>query len=187
MTDFARLETSTIDHEAFVDHPYPDSKKLWTFAIGRCLETNPLTAEEWRYLLDHRDLTVSISYAGATWLMRRGHAACELDCKRAFADFWLKLNDARQNILVEMVYQMSIDKVRGTPNIRGFKDMLAAIRRAVAEPDPEKAKTHWAAVEAAGLDSKWAKEDSPGRARKMMQQMRCGEFPVLGGSREGRK
>lgn len=164
MTDISRLEASTLDHEGFREHPYLDSKKLWTFGVGRCLETNPLKKEEWKHLLENGDLAVSITLRGATWLMRRELAMCEEECKRLFS-FWPRLNDARRNVLVEMVYQM------GAGSVVGFDDMITAIHAG----DFDAAAEH-------GMDSKWARIDTPRRAQQLMKQLRLGEFPVLGGS-----
>lgn len=164
MTDPERLDRSVLDHEGFVEHPYKDTRGLWTFGIGRCLETNPLTAEEWRFLLDHGDLTLSISNAGSLWLMRREIQACEMECQRLFS-FWPALNAARQNVLVEMAYQI------GTGGLAKFVNMLDAIYAGDFDTAAEQ-----------GMNSKWARSDSPRRAQQLMKQLRLGEFPVLGGS-----
>lgn len=158
MVESDRLERSTLEHEGFRAQPYLDSRGLWTLGIGKCLQTNPLTPEEWKYLLDEHQLAVSITREGAAWLMRRELLACERRCRSAF-DFWGELNDARQNVLCEMAYQMGIER------LRGFKKMLASVRGG----DFETAADH-------GLDSKWARADSPLRAQRLMKQLRLGLF-----------
>jgi lysozyme len=144
------LETSVEIHEAYREHLYQDSKGLWTFAIGRCVETNPLTSGEWKYLADNGHIAVSITHDGAVWLMESQLQSIRGQCARIF-DFWPQLNDVRRDVIVEMAYQMSIQRVLA------FRDMLAAIR---AE--------QWKAAADAGRDSKWAREDSPKRAEELM-------------------
>lgn len=159
MTDFERLSKSTDDHEGFRSIPYKDTKDLWTFAKGRCLERNPLTAEEWKHLLDGSHIVVAITEQGANWLKWIELRARERDCQNSFS-FWSRLNDARQNALIEMAYQMGMSK------LKGFKKMLAAIE-----------SEDWQAAYLEGLDSQWHREDSPARAREVMLLIRDGKFP----------
>ena len=71
--------------------------------------------------------------------------------------FWSKLTDDRRRVLVNMGYQL------GIAGLMGFKRMLAWLSRGDYEA-------------AAGemLDSKWARQDSPGRARRLAERMRRG-------------
>ena len=46
MSDLARLLAATRQDEGYRGQPYKDSRGLWTFANGRCLETHPLTGAE---------------------------------------------------------------------------------------------------------------------------------------------
>lgn len=79
-----------------------------------------------------------------------------------------KLNELQQTMLVSMIFQMGFEPFDGD----GFKDFakfLAAIRdgniaRAAAE----------------GLDSKWAREDSPKRAQRTMEILRTGVWVAHG-------
>jgi lysozyme len=144
------LETSVEIHEAYREHLYQDSKGLWTFAIGRCVETNPLTSGEWKYLADNGHIAVSITHDGAVWLMESQLQSIRGQCMRMF-DFWPALSDARRDVLVEMAYQMSIQR------LLGFHDMLEAIRLGQFKRAAD-----------AGRDSKWAREDSPKRAEELM-------------------
>lgn len=150
------LETSILEHEDYKEHAYKDSKGLWTFAIGRCLESNPLTGVEWKYLLDNGHLALSITEGGAEWLMEQQVQAIRAQCSRMF-DFWTEINDARRDVLVEMAFQMSIQR------LVGFHDMLEAIR-----------KEQWASAAQAGLSSKWATIDSPRRAKELMNILERG-------------
>lgn len=150
------LETSILEHEDYREHPYKDSKGLWSGAIGRCFETNPLTGGEWKYLLDNGHLALSITEAGATWLMEQQIIAIRGQCMRMF-DFWPDLNDVRRDVIVELCYQMNIT------GVLRFSKMLEAIRANNFKQ---------AALE--GLNSKWATVDSPARARELMKRLETG-------------
>lgn len=158
MSDRERLNRAVDLNEGYKSLPYLDTKNLWTFAKGRCLETNPLKPDEYKWLLDNSHLVMAITERGAEWLKQRGLDAAERDCDRVF-QFWDRLNDARQNALIEMVYQM------GLKSVLGFTKML----RAIATEDWQKAYEE-------GLDSDWHREDTPTRARKVMLQLKTGMF-----------
>lgn len=148
----AALERSTEAHEGFSEHPYRDTLRLWTFGIGRCLETNPLTPAEYRYLLDGSHLSLAITHEGARWLMRQqiDKTVRELAAELAF---WPGLADTAQNVLVEMAYQM------GVPRLLGFRQMLVYLSR-----------HDYTAAAAEGLDSLWAKQ-TPKRAQELMARL----------------
>jgi lysozyme len=144
-------------NEGYRAVPYKDTEGLYTFATGRCLETNPLTGEEWRHLLETNQLSVSISKAGADWLKVRQIDETEMECMRVFADFWPELDEVRREALIEMGYQMGMDR------LLGFKKMLAAIR-----------SKNWPVVNAEALDSRWARQ-TPERAKRTARQLAKGE------------
>lgn len=158
MTDIEQLERKVKADEGFRAHPYKDTRGFYTFGYGRCLETNPLTAEEYRYLLNNGHLSLAIDESGAEWLMFRELNACESALERMLP-FWPALNPARQNVLVEMGFQLGLTK------LVKFRQMMAAL----AVGDYGKA-----AAEA--LDSDWA-EQTPNRAHALAAQLRDGVFP----------
>jgi lysozyme len=157
MTDIEQLERAVKEHEGFREHPYQDTRKLWTVGYGRCLETHPLTAEEFRYLLNQSLLAISLTEDGAEWLMFRELNTCESACENTFG-FWNTLNAARKNVLVEMAFQMGLAK------LCKFTQMIAHLQAGDHEQ---------AAVE--GLDSVWAMQ-TPARAEKLMTQLKTGQF-----------
>lgn len=159
MSDVERLVADTRIDEGYKPKPYKDTRGLWTFGEGRCLETHPLTGAEWKLLLDRGYLDVAIGVPGADLLERQELAAVEVHLAHDY-DFWPKLNAARQNALIEMAYQMGADKEEA------FHQMVTAIR-----------EKRWADAKAAGLDSLWAKQ-TPARATRVMDQLRTGEFPL---------
>lgn len=68
---------------------------------------------------------------------------------------WVKdLSDVRQRVIVEMVFQM------GAAGVGEFKHALAAMQAG-----------DWQAAHDQMLDSKWAREDSPGRAHELATMM----------------
>jgi len=158
MTDTARLVASVRNHEGFRANPYLCPAGKLTIGYGRNLEDAPLTGAEWRELWNRGDIAVSLSRAGAERLLGSALARIERQCVATFR-WWPRLNDARQNVIVEMAYQL------GWPGLLGFRRMLAAIE---AGDFTEAARE--------GLDSKWAREDSPARARRLMRQMEMGVF-----------
>jgi lysozyme len=143
-------------NEGFRATPYLDTEQKFTIGIGRCLETNPLTGEEWKHLLETHQLSVSISKAGADWLMIRQLDATERECQRAFADFWPELDEVRREALVEMAYQMGMER------LLGFKKMLAAVRA-----------KDWNAAQIEAIDSRWYRQ-TPERAKRTARQLATG-------------
>ena len=77
-------------------------------------------------------------------------------CERSFP-WWAKLSPARQQVIASMGYQLGIG------GLMGFRRMLAAI---------DAGNYRLASDEM--LDSKWARQDSPGRARRLAERMRRG-------------
>lgn len=84
----------------------------------------------------------------------------ENDIKRIVIAFdihfpwWVNLSDARQRALINMAFQL------GVSGLQKFKKMLAAL---------EEGKYQEACRE--GLDSKWAKSDSPERANRITKMI----------------
>lgn len=138
--------------------PYLDPRLIWSFGIGRCLETNPLTGAEWKWLLDNKALTVSLTEIGSQYLFVNDWNVAVTQIK-ARCDFWQRLDDVRQNILIEMCFQLGIS------NLLGFNKMFAAMRIG-----------DFAAAARHGLDSDWAKQ-TPERAKKLMHSLEFGIWP----------
>lgn len=81
-------------------------------------------------------------------------AGCEMIFGRSkFGSF----SDVRQRALVNMCFQM------GTGRLAGFQRMIAAIFKA-----------DWLQASIEALDSKWARKDSPNRARRVAEMIRTG-------------
>jgi lysozyme len=152
-----RLLASIAKHEGFKAAPYRDTKGLWTWLEGRCLETNPLSGSDWKALLDTGSIALIGTPAAAQYLV-----GIEIDkAVRALSMFfsaWLTFGDVRQNALLEMRYQ-----IKGFPS--SFPDLCEAIDIG-----------NWDAVANEALDSKWAREDSPRRAEEIARMLRENTF-----------
>lgn len=68
-----------------------------------------------------------------------------------------ELNEVQQAVIVSMIFQLGFD------GVREFKKFLAALKQGDVKT---------AAAE--GLDSKWAREDTPRRARRQMKMLSSG-------------
>lgn len=159
MTDEARLEQSIDGNEGFEPVPYLDTEMRWSAGIGLCLETRPLTGPEWKFLLDGKLITFTITKPGANWLVERDMAVIEQQLSHDYQDFWAFLNAPRQNALAEMAYQL------GVRSEESFHQMITAVRAA-----------DWAQAKIAGMDSLWAKQ-TPSRANTLLTQLETGEWP----------
>lgn len=78
---------------------------------------------------------------------------------RANYSWFSGLNEARQAALLNMRYQL------GQDGLANFKRMLAAVR-----------DERWYEAETEALDSKWAREDTPTRAKRVARQIATGEW-----------
>lgn len=74
---------------------------------------------------------------------------------RHLIPFWFALSENRQRILCEMAFQL------GVQGLLGFKNFLSAC-----------ANQDWQKAEKEGLDSLWARSDSPARAKGLMKALR---------------
>lgn len=74
---------------------------------------------------------------------------------RHLLPFWFVLSENRQQILCEMSFQL------GVQGLLGFKNFLSAC-----------ANQDWKKAEEEGLDSVWARSDSPSRAKGLMKALR---------------
>lgn len=115
--------------------PYRDSLGILTIGHGTNIQSG-ITDDEADYLLMNR-LEDAIAMAETL-------------------PYWSKMNEARQEVIVEMLYQL------GYGGFLGFRRMNKALQK----EDYKKA-----AVEA--LDSRWAKQ-TPGRAKRLSEILRVG-------------
>lgn len=84
-----RVKRLVIEHEGVRHEPYRDSLGLLTIGIGRCLDTNPLSADEITYLFDNDMRRTRHGLIGQPWF--RG------------------LDPVRQAAVIDMTFQMGLD------------------------------------------------------------------------------
>lgn len=78
--------------------------------------------------------------------------------KKLLGETWDTLDDVRQEVLIQMVFQMGVE------GVRGFRNAL----RCIKEGNFQQAGTHM-------LASKWAKQ-TPVRAKRLIKAMRQGNY-----------
>jgi lysozyme len=131
------LVTRLVQHEGLRLKPYTDTVGKLTIGVGRNLTDDGITECEARTMLDN-DINTAFKF-----------------CQSRIACFGA-LNDVRQNVLVEMAFNL------GGPKLLQFTQMLAALERA-----------DFAEASKQMLDSAWAKEVGD-RAQELAKLMKDG-------------
>lgn len=78
---------------------------------------------------------------------------------RTALPWFAQLDSVRQAALLNMAYQLGVE------GLKGFPKMLAALRDG-----------RWAEAEYQALDSVWAKQQTPARAKRVARQLASGEW-----------
>lgn len=139
-----RLKKALIRDEGFIPHAYQDSEGYWTIGIGRLVDKKMgggITEDEAKYLLDN-----DINKYSKELLKARPTVA--------------SLDDVRQEVLINMCFNLGINR------LNGFKNMWSAIER-----------NDYARAADEMLDSKWAVQVGL-RAVRLSEAMRTGKFNV---------
>lgn len=135
-----RLIKSLIEHEGIRNLPYEDSVGKLTIGIGHNLDDMPLSNRAIEVICED-DIAVAEAELDRNW------------------NHWRRdLSAARQNVLVEMVFNL------GYPRFSKFVKFIAAIE----DKDYDKAADEM-------LDSKWARQVGR-RADNLAKQMRTGQY-----------
>ena len=143
-----------IIHEGVRLQPYFCSKNKLTIGVGRCVETNPITAEEEKVVGDWRH---GITKCSAIYLLQNDvNRTCkELKTK---LKFFKDLDDERQYALIDMAFNL------GVSGLLHFSKMLNALKnKEYIEASKE------------CLNSKYAK-DVPQRAKRIANVLATGDF-----------
>ena len=125
-----RLRNRLIEHEGLRLKPYPDQFGLTTIGIGRCLDRKGISEVEANLMLDN-DID-----------------DCVDDCKTSIP-FFDNLDNLRQEVLLEMCFQMGIG------GLLGFKRTLHEVEIG-----------NYKQASVFMLESKLAKQ-TPARAKKL--------------------
>jgi lysozyme len=134
------LKQQLIAHEGLKLSAYQDSLGYWTIGVGHLIDARRggrISSKVAAILLED-DITTTMT---------------ELD--RALP-WWRSLNEVRQRVLVDMCFNLGIDR------LLRFKNTLAAIQEG-----------RWDAAKAEMLDSDWAREVVD-RATRLAEMMRMG-------------
>jgi lysozyme len=150
----ALLEAELRRDEGVRVRPYLDTSKppKWTVGVGHNLSASPLPAG-WTYPLSAAQVTQLLSTDIADTLH-------QLD---AHLPWWRKLDEVRQRVLVNMCFNLGIDK------LLGFKNALAAMANGV-----------YTTAAAEMQDSLWFGQVGQ-RAVRLCQAMKTGVMPTVSG------
>lgn len=133
------LAETIIKDEGMRLKPYRCTAGKLTIGVGRNIEDNGISEGEALILLSN-DIT-----------------ACIREVSSLFGKHFSLLTQPRQNVLINMAFQLGITR------LRKFKKL----RKAIANYDYDEASKEM-------LDSKWAKLQTPERANRLAEEMRKG-------------
>jgi lysozyme len=149
-------------HEGFKPKKYKCSGNRWTIGIGHNLEARDFTPEEKRAIGDWK---MGITHNAAVMIMKNDVEICLKDLRKL--GFWYYLDDERQYALLDMCFQL------GWKGLCGFKKMLEAIR-----------VKDYAEAEKQCVESKYGREDTPTRAKRIGHLIRTGVWVQYKGDLE---
>ncbi len=144
------LSAQLIAHEGLRLRAYRDHLGYWTIGVGHLID--PLKGGDTRYRLSPE---TKIDKGEALGLLHDDvlKVVKQLDNQ---LPWWSKLDDVRQNVLVEMGFQLGIS------GLLNFKNTLRSIKDG-----------RWDDASTGMLNSKWASQ-TPNRAKTLARQMRTG-------------
>lgn len=146
--NYTQIETELIHDEGVRLRAYKCSKGHLTIGVG-----HKLTPHEIRAGLNE----ISMERAGQ--ILHHDIGIAVSGCYGIFGRWRFDgMSEPRQHALVNMCFQL------GTAGLAGFEDMVAAIMR-----------DDWETAHKEALNSKWAKKDSPKRARRVAAGLLIGD------------
>lgn len=151
----AKIAEQLEEHEGFIPYAYRDSKGYWTIGIG--------------HLIDSRR-GGGISRDIAEVILGDDLQKFEEQLDKALP-WWRELSDIRQRVILDMVFQMGLGRAPFTQGeddpgegLLSFVNTLGHIRGG-----------RWKQAASGMLASKWARVDSPNRARRLAKMMETNE------------
>jgi lysozyme len=141
------LRQLLIEEEGVVPHAYPDHLGFLTIGVGHLID------ERRGGKLPHTIIESLLDY----------DIAMVMSQAKTIPGF-SRLNEIQQAVVCSMVFQMGFEPFDGD-GFKDFKNFLASL----AAGDLVSAAAH-------GLDSKWAREDTPERAKRQMQMLKSGHW-----------
>jgi lysozyme len=152
MTD--ELVALLMEEERFVPYPYRDSKGLWTIGVGHLIDSRR-GGELPAYIR-----SFPISRDQGNRMLAEDIQAVENGIDAALP-WWRALSTTRQVVLASMAFQM------GVGGLLGFRNTLRMVEEGRYE-----------AAAAGMLESKWARQDTPARARRHSRAMALDRWEV---------
>lgn len=119
MINLYEVSQRLIIHEGLRLQPYFCPKGKLTIGVGRCLDTNPLTAEEEKVVGDWKH---GITRNAAIYLLCNDIKNIYRALKK-YLDFFDKLDAERQYALIDMAFNI------GVHGLLNFNKMLKAMRK----------------------------------------------------------
>lgn len=128
-----------------------------TIGIGHNLDDNGLPPSVAARMTVADVLEKGIDLATSREIFAYDLAIAESDAKQFAGLAWESMNNARRAALIDMAFQLGLDR------LSGFKGMRKAMRTG-----------NWNQVAYETLDSKYAQRDTPARAREIAQIFKTG-------------
>ncbi|MBN3848604.1 glycoside hydrolase family protein [Paraburkholderia sp. Ac-20342] len=156
--NLALLEAELRRDEGVRYVPYLDTAKppKHTVGVGHNLDVSPLPAG-WTFPLTDAQVNQLLARDIST-------SVAKLDANLAW---WRQLDEVRQRVVANMVFNMGIGNAALGTGLLGFKNALAAMQRG-----------SYAIAAAAMLNSQWAKQVGA-RATRLANAMEHGVMPVV--------
>lgn len=139
------LRQLLIEEEGRIPYAYQDAHGFWTIGVGHLIDARKGGR------LPEAIIDALLEYDLA-----------EVRTQARTIPGYAQLNPVQRAVLGSMLFQMGLEPFDGD-GVRDFRNFL----RALATGDLAAAAAH-------GLDSKWAREDSPARARRQMRMLNSG-------------
>lgn len=151
------LEKELMRHEGVKLKPYKDSLGFWTIGVGYCYEKRGMPLA-----LLTEVLSGGFTQETALKLMREEIAQCRTQLSEWLGDTWGRLGSVRQDVLVNMCYNLGIGR------LKGFKKFRQALDEG-----------QWQQAAAEMRSSRWAAQVK-GRAVELSAMMASGKREVAG-------
>lgn len=110
------LRELLISEESLRFKKYKDTKDIWTIAVGRNMEANPLPPE----MQAKVDADEPLTYEDCMALLEEDIERVLAEVQNAF-DWFGEISDVRKTVICNMVFNMGLHRVSN------FKHMIAAI------------------------------------------------------------
>ena len=144
----AKFHAHLLAEEGLRLQPYRCTAGKWTIGVGHRVQPHE------QRLMD------GITEAQADSLLEQDMRLAVRAGETLFGrERWLGMSPARQVAMASRIFQM------GMEGVLGFRRMIRAIFRG-----------DWSAAAVEALDSKWAKRDTPSRAKRVARMIETGEF-----------